>query len=139
MSVLIDTSLLLAAMFNKDEHHLEGRKAMQELKGEDVRLMPSPVVYELFYMMSTRTTYERAINLFEMLQTSAFEIVRLTDADLKRMSEIMRQYQDAEFDLPDTAVMALSERLNITQVYTFDRRDFNIFRPKHCSMLELLP
>jgi predicted nucleic acid-binding protein len=138
MSVLIDTSLLLAAMFNKDAHHAEGRRAMQELKGEDIRLMPSPVVYELFYMMTSRTTYERAVNLFEMLQTSAFEIVRLTD-DLRRMTEIMHQYQDTEFDLPDTAVMALSERLNITQVYTFDRRDFSIFRPRHCSSLQLLP
>lgn len=139
MSVLIDTSLLLASMFNKDANHIAGRRAMQELKGQDIRLMPSPVVYELFYMMTSRTTYERAVSLFEMLQTSAFEIVRLTDDDLRRMTEIMHQYQDAEFDLPDTAIMALSERLNITQVYTFDRRDFRIFRPRHCASLELLP
>jgi hypothetical protein len=35
--------------------------------------------------------------------------------------------------------MALSERLNITQIYTFDRRDFTVFRPKHCDYLELMP
>lgn len=139
MSVLIDTSLLLAAMFNKDTHHAEGRWAMQALKGEAVRLMPSPVVYELFYMMTTRTTYERAVGVFEMLQTSAFEVVRLTDDDLQRMAQIMNQYADAQFDLPDVAIMALSERLNIKQVYTFDRRDFSIFRPSHCPALELLP
>ena len=128
MSVLIDTSLLLAAMFNKDTHHAEGRWAM-----------PSPVVYELFYMMTTRTTYERAVRVFEMLQTSAFEVVRLTDDDLQRMAQIMNQFADAQFDLPDVAIMALSERLNIKQVYTFDRRDFSIFRPSHCPALELLP
>jgi hypothetical protein len=27
----------------------------------------------------------------------------------------------------------------ITQVYTFDQRDFRIFRPAHCPHLELLP
>jgi hypothetical protein len=35
--------------------------------------------------------------------------------------------------------MALSERLNITQVCTVDRRDFSMFRPLHCDYLELLP
>ena len=139
MSVLIDTSLLLASMFSKDRYHVQARQAMQALKGEDIRLMPSPVVYELFYMMAARTDYQRAIQLFEMLQTSAFEIIRLTDGDFQRMAEIMHQYADAEFDFADVAIMALSERLTITQIYTFDRRDFNIFRPKHCPALELLP
>lgn len=59
--------------------------------------------------------------------------------DMTRMTEIMRQYTDAELDYTDTAIMALSERLNIRQVCTFDHRDFRIFRPKHCPYLELLP
>lgn len=29
--------------------------------------------------------------------------------------------------------------LNIRQVYTFDQRDFTIFRPKHGLRLELVP
>ncbi len=45
----------------------------------------------------------------------------------------------ASFDYTDAAIMALSERLQITKVCTFDRRDFGIFRPKHCDYLELLP
>jgi hypothetical protein len=35
--------------------------------------------------------------------------------------------------------MALAERLNITQICAFDRRDFPIFRPTHCENLEPLP
>lgn len=48
-------------------------------------------------------------------------------------------YQSARFDFVDCCIMALSERLNITQVCTLDRRDFSIFRPGHCPFLELLP
>jgi uncharacterized protein len=55
------------------------------------------------------------------------------------MQEIMRQYQDAEFDFVDTSIMAIAERLNIKQICTFDHRDFSIFRPKHCDYLKLLP
>jgi hypothetical protein len=35
--------------------------------------------------------------------------------------------------------MAQAERLNIARIATFDRRDFSVFRPKHCEYLELLP
>jgi hypothetical protein len=62
-----------------------------------------------------------------------FQMQSLTNADLIRMQQIMEQYQDAAFDFTDTAIMALSERLNVTRVCTFDRRDFSIFRPAHCD------
>jgi predicted nucleic acid-binding protein len=51
----------------------------------------------------------------------------------------MSTYATAEFDLVDACIMALSERHEIKQICTFDRRDFSIFRPKHCEYLELLP
>jgi predicted nucleic acid-binding protein len=62
-------------------------------------------------------------------------------AKIFRMSvrEILLQYQDARLDFVDCCIMALSERFNITQVCTFDRRDFGIFRPRHVDYLELLP
>ena len=51
----------------------------------------------------------------------------------------MRQYADTELDFVDTAIMAVSERLNITRIATFDRRDFSIYRPTHVEHYELLP
>ncbi len=51
----------------------------------------------------------------------------------------MDNYRSAKFDFVDCCIMALTERLNIRQVCTLDRRDFPIFRPKHCPFLELLP
>jgi len=84
-------------------------------------------------------SYEQAIVVFEVLQTPAFTTEVLTPEDLVRMKQIMRQYASAAFDYTDAAIMALAERLNITLVYTFDRRDFTVFRPKHCDYLELLP
>lgn len=138
MAILIDTSFFLAAMYANDANHRKALSAQRSLFGEE-RIVPSPVVYELFYMTTNHFYYARAIREFERLQSSAFRIEVLTTADMLRMVEIMRQYQSAQFDYADAAIMAVSERLNITQVYTFDRRDFPIFRPKHCDYLELLP
>ena len=60
-------------------------------------------------------------------------------ADLQRARAIMAAYPEADLDFVDCCLMALSERLKITQICTFDRRDFSIFRPQHCDYLELLP
>ena len=90
-------------------------------------------------MVSARISYERAVELFALMQTAAFQIVDLSGTDRQRMHDIMRQYQDAELDIADVAQLVLAERLGITRIYMFDRRDLSIFRPTHCDYLELLP
>jgi predicted nucleic acid-binding protein len=59
--------------------------------------------------------------------------------DMVQMQDIMEQYHDNEFDFVDTAIMSLAERLNIADIYTFDRRDFTVVRPRHRAYLRLLP
>jgi len=93
----------------------------------------------MFYMVSVRVHYRAAVKIYNYIQGADFQIEPLTPEDRLRMGEIMVKYQDAELDFVDMAIMAISERLNITQVCTFDRRDFSIFRPQHCAYLELLP
>ena len=59
--------------------------------------------------------------------------------DRIRAVAIMGAYDDARFDYVDCLIMAMCERLDITRIATFDRRDFSIFRPTHCDYLELVP
>jgi predicted nucleic acid-binding protein len=90
-------------------------------------------------MIAGRMSYGQAVAAFKNIQAATFRIERPTDADMIRMAEIMEQYSDAELDFADASLMAISERLNITTIYTFDRRDFGMFRPKHTDFLKLLP
>ena len=101
-------------------------------------MIPAPVLPELFYMIAIRVNYSSAIRVFDYLQDN-YQIEVLSAEDRARMSAIMKQYQSARFDFVDTAIMAMAERLSITRVFTFDHRDFVIFRPAHCPYLELLP
>lgn len=137
MAVLIDTSFLVAAASSKDTHYLAARRAMQTLV--DTRIIPAPVLPEMFYMLTQRASYQVPSQMFKTIRTGAFQIEALTPDDMRRMQEIMAQYVDNQFDYVDTAIMAISERLNITEIYTFDRRDFSTFIPAHCDYLELLP
>ena len=137
MPILIDSSVVFAYAFVKDVRHEQAKAFLGDYTRQP-RLVPAPVLSEIFYLTAVRVNYRRAVDLFTMVQ-SAFQLENLTETDMRRMQQIMRQYRDAEFDYTDTALMALAERLNITQIATFDRRDFSIFRPTHCEYLELLP
>jgi hypothetical protein len=110
---------------------------MRALTG--TRVIAAPVLPEVFYMLASRANYASALRVFDTLRSPAFRIEALTAPDMARMQAIMTQYQDNQFDFVDVAIMALAERLNIQEVYTFDRRDFAVVRPTHCPYLTLLP
>lgn len=67
-------------------------------------------------------------------RTKEYLETEYTDYLMKRMAS---PADDADSD--ERQLVALAERLNLTQVCTFDRRDFNLIRPRHCDHLDLLP
>ena len=137
MSVLIDTSALLAYISAKDKNHTVASQTMKMLIQED-RIVTSAVLSELFYMTTVRLSYLRAVNLFAATR-AAFQIEQLTELDMFYMEAVMLKYQDAAFDYADTSIMAIAERLRITRIFTFDRRDFGMYRPHHWDYFELIP
>jgi predicted nucleic acid-binding protein len=51
----------------------------------------------------------------------------------------MTTYQGLGLGTTDATVIALCERLELTEVATIDRRQFTIVRPRHIDALVLLP
>jgi predicted nucleic acid-binding protein len=47
--------------------------------------------------------------------------------------------KNQQFGFVDCCILAIAERLNITRICTFDRRDFQTFATTHRERLELLP
>jgi len=48
-------------------------------------------------------------------------------------------YADAAIGFVDASVVAIAERLGIRQVWTLDRRDFSLIRPKHVGAFDIVP
>ncbi len=136
MAILIDTSALLAYISAKDNNKV-AIQTMKNLGGEE-RVVTSAVVSELFYMTVARLNYAQAIAVFTLTKT-AFTIEQLITPDMTRMQEIMTKYQNVELDYTDTSIMAVAERLKITRIFTFDRRDFGMYRPSHCDHFDIIP
>lgn len=135
--VLIDSSFLYA-LYNRNTtlHQKAFNFAAQKNMVFIVPVITLPEVSFLFVRDIGHHVIEQFLAKFVQMNV---HLESLTKPDIERAREIMVTYASAEFDLVDCCIMALSERLNITQICTFDRRDFSMFRPKHTSYLELLP
>jgi predicted nucleic acid-binding protein len=132
---LVDTSFLLAVYNQNDKLH---QKAISSRSDSEL-LIPQVVLVEAVYFFKAKGGVPAAVKFFDGLLTSRTPLESITYTDLARARDIMSTYADAHFDFVDCCIMALAERLNIRQIYTFDRRDFSIFRPQHGPYLELLP
>jgi uncharacterized protein len=73
------------------------------------------------------------------VQRDAYRLAHLMTADLTRAAELESAYQDLDLGMVDASIVALCERLKLTELATLDRHHFSIVRPRHCSHLTLLP
>lgn len=135
--ILVDSSFLIA-LYDKDAKVYDEVQEIAQLY-QGLLLVPQVVLTEVVYLLKRETGVNGASVFLEDFSNSNPALQDISVSDLKRVKEIMQQYATAKFDFVDCCIMALSERLNITQVFTLDQRDFSIFRPKHCNHLEILP
>ena len=137
MPVLVDTNFMVSVLLANDMNHAKAAAAVATLRSER-RVVAAPVLVELFYLIQKLVGYPAAI--MSIQQTRRFYTIEpLLNVDLQAMEDIMLRYQSAKFDYTDAALMAVAERLKIEQIYTFDWRDFSIYRPSHCTAFTLLP
>jgi predicted nucleic acid-binding protein len=55
------------------------------------------------------------------------------------MRDLMRKYRDLPMDLADAALVRVAEREKIARVFTIDRRDFELYRPRGLPRFTILP
>ena len=63
----------------------------------------------------------------------------MEQVDWVRIAELGWRYRDMPLGTVDASVVALAERLKVTQIATLDHRHFSVVRPTHVESFELLP
>ena len=102
-------------------------------------LVPGTVVAETGYLLGTRGGPDAEVSFLRSFAERTFETVELLPDDFARMADLVRTYADFPLGTTDASVIALAERLHITEVATLDRRHFAVVKPAHCASLTLLP
>jgi predicted nucleic acid-binding protein len=138
--IVCDTGPLVAASLINDDDH---RACVDLFTGLHLArralLVPGPVVAEVGYLLH-REAGSRVEALFlDSLADGDFTAVDLADEDYGRAAELVRQYGDLPLGTTDACVVALTERLELAEVATLDRRHFSVVRPAHVPALDLLP
>lgn len=137
MATLVDTGAVIALANEHDRDHQRVRD--YATAHPDTWIVPAPVVTETCIVIGDWLGADAELGLLRSIAAKEMQVEPLTDPDLQRTIEILDQYRDAEFGMVDAATMAIAERLKIETILTLDRRDFAMFRPKHCAAFRLVP
>jgi uncharacterized protein len=137
MTAILDTSFLFALTDRSDRNHKKVLATIQNVN--EALILPIVVLPEICYLLASRLGHKAMQSFVSSLATGAVQIEQVAPEDLLRTHEVLEEYADSHLDFTDAAIVALSERLEVTRVYTLDRRDFSMIRPRHCEYFELLP
>ena len=135
--ILVDAGPLIAAANRHDHHH--DRCVRMLLDARSPRLVSGLVIAEVCYMLARDGGAAQEAAFLRSFGTGFLTAAELTPADLTRAAELVEQYADLPLGGTDASVVALAERLGITQVATLDTRHFRVVRPQHVTALILLP
>lgn len=135
IKALIDSSFLFAISRRADRDHAQCVAIMDDSRFEFLLVdVTFPEVAVLF----RRAGGEPAVTGFlYSLEQAHLPMLSLEHADLGTARRIKQRYQ--QFDFVDCCIMAIAERLKITQICTLDERDFTQYRPQFTEHLILLP
>ena len=91
-------------------------------------LVPVPVITETSWLIETRLGPAAEARFLRATRTELSR-VDLSDQDWDRAIELVETYSDLGLGLVDASVVAVAERLGVSEVATTNRRDFLVVRP----------
>jgi predicted nucleic acid-binding protein len=118
-----------------DPHHEACKKVFAGARQPLLTVWPA--FTEAMYLLSFG--WEAQAALWEFLESGALTLAPLDADDGPRMRELMRKYRDLPMDLADAALVRVAEREAIRKVFTVDRRDFSLYRPKRIRRFSIVP
>lgn len=135
--ILIDTGPLVAVADADDQDHDRCVSALSAAQGPF--LVPSTVLIEVSYLLQRNLgSYAEAAFLRSFLR-GELTLIHPVLADLERMVALVETYADLPLGSVDASLVAIAERLNVTEIATLDRRHFTVVRPYHIPAFTLIP
>ena len=132
---LCDASPLIALIKKGDINH--GRcVAVPSLSGP--LLTTWPCFTEAMYLLGSYGGWLAQNELWGYATDQLLVIQPISQAEQKRMQELMEQYRNVPMDLADASLVAVAEVLNQRHIFTLDR-DFYIYRLLGTQSFEVVP
>ena len=133
--ILVDAGPLVALLHRNDRFHRRCKRAFREL--DEPMLTVWPAFTEAMYLLGFSWTAQEA--LWQLVELDALALLPLDEGDAPRMRELMEKYNDLPMDLADAALVRAAEREGIGRIFTLDRPDFGVYRPRGVGRFEMVP
>ena len=138
--ILVDSGPLIAAAIEDDQDHRRCVDLFASLHlNSEKLLVPQTVVAEVAYSIQKLGGTEQELLFLRSLADGDLALVDLVADDMPRVVELVQTYRDFPLGTTDALVIAIAERLNVTEIATLDHRHFPNVRPRHAEYLTLLP
>lgn len=120
----MDTGPLVAMISEEDQYHDICAEAMLDISGAMFSCWP--VITEAAWLVArTRNGVQQ---LLSSVSNGVVELLPLGRSDAVAIAQIRNKYADLRPDLADLALVHLAARDEIDTIFTFDRRDFSVYR-----------
>lgn len=123
-NVLLDTGPLVAVLDAGDQWHAAVRSAWPDLL---TRCITTEAVVTEACHLAGRGGAPAHLPL-DFLLAAGIPVVSLGPEGHRVAARLMARYRDVPMDYADATLVALSDPLDIDQVFTLDRRGFRAFR-----------
>ena len=135
--IVADTNGLLALLDAGEPEHARASEIVAADRGPLVTT--DFVLAETDYLVLRRLGGSAEMAFLEQVAGGTPLREPVSDADMVRALEILKQYDDQDLGLTDASLMAVAERIDVSRILTLDRRHFAPFRDRHGRAFELLP
>jgi predicted nucleic acid-binding protein len=133
--VLVDTGPLVAILSRADQHHEACVQALRQMPGPLFSCLP--VVTEATWLLRA---YPSAVQqLLRSIGGGFVELLPLASMEAKPIADIMKRYEGIHPQLADAALVYLAGRDGIDTIFTFDQRDFAVYRSARKRPFRILP
>lgn len=135
--ILLDTSGLLAALFDDQRHHEECAEVLRNAEGP---LILSPfVLAETDYLIQKYAGVKAEIMFLEDVERGAYKLVNFIHDDMQNMRVMVTRYKDLNIGIADASLIVLADRFDCRDVLTLDIRHFRATRPTTKKSFRILP
>lgn len=134
--LLVDTGIFIAAADRDEPHHHD---CATLLRDRDDLAVTATVIPEAAWLIEHRHGPTAEARFLAAVTSGRFEIIDPVDVDYQRAIELIGAYTDLGLGFVDASIIAIAERLDVTELATLNHRDFAVVRPAHCDAFELVP
>lgn len=134
---LCDAGPLVAIIDRDDPHHARCVAALAELPAGGL-VTTWPAFTEAMYLLGRAGGLRAQEVLWGYVIDGLLGLLALGPDELRRMRDLMRQYEDTPMDLADASLMAAAERDGFRRIFSLDRH-FRVYRVEGGDALDIVP